>query len=222
MKISPLILFLVITFLDSYLVGSGQELYQKFIEPLITPTLFIYYWVNSPEKSTSLITVFLFLWTGDLLLLFETSDLHLKWSVFCYFVVQIFLILHFFKYFKGYSLREHLLGVLLYGSYLVVFLNHVYISLDDMRIHGVVYGLTLSFLGSFTIMWLLKQYTKPIVLLTSGLFIFSIRDVLITYNKRYFEEEFFTFPVPLLHAIGFLLIVQSFLLLEQKRFSSSG
>ena len=90
-----------------------------------------------------------------------------------------------------------------------------------MRIHGVVYGLTLSFLGSFTIMWLLKQYSKSIALLTAGLLIFSVRDVLITYNKRYFEEDFFTFPIPLLHAIGFLMIVQSFLWLEQKRFSAS-
>lgn len=221
MKISPLILFLTLTIFDSYFFGTGKEHLQYIIEPLITPALFLYYWVNSLQKSKRLILIFFLLWIGDFLLLFETSDLHLKWSVFCYFVMQIFLILHFFTYYKGYSLREHLLGVLFYGSYLVVFLNHVYISLDDMRIHGVVYGLTLSFLGSFTIMWLLKQYSKSIALLTAGLLIFSVRDVLITYNKRYFEEDFFTFPIPLLHAIGFLMIVQSFLWLEQKRFSAS-
>lgn len=221
MKISPLILFLLITFLDAYFVGLGQKQLQFIIEPFITPVLFLYYWVNSSKKSSRLLLVFLFLWVGDFLLLFETSAFHLKWAVFFYFIVQVFLILHFFKYYKGYSLREHLLGILFYSSYLVIFLNHVYISLDDMRVHGVVYGFTLSFLGSFTIMWLLKQYSKPIALMTVGLFIFSVRDVLITYNKRYFEEEFFTFPIPLLHAIGFLLIVQSFLWLEQKRFLPS-
>ena len=94
-------------------------------------------------------------------------------------------------------------------------------ALDDMRINGVVYGLTLSFFGSFTIMWLLKQYNMTIASLTAGLLIFSVRDVLITYNKRYFEEDFFTFPIPLLYAIGFLLIVQSFLWLEQKRYLPS-
>ena len=56
-----------------------------------------------------------------------------------------------------------------------------------MRIHGVIYGLTLSLLGSFTIMELLRHYTKVKALLTLGLLIFSVRDVLITYNKRYFE-----------------------------------
>lgn len=189
MKIRPLILFLTFTILDAYFFGTGEEHFQYIIEPLITPALFLYYWVNSLKKSKRIILIFLFLWIGDFLLLFESSDLHLKWAVFCYFVMQVFLILHFFTYFKGYFLREHLLGILFYGSYLIVFLKHVYMALDDMRIHGVVYGLTLSFFGSFTIMWLLKQYNMTIASLTAGLLIFSVRDVLITYNKRYLPSE---------------------------------
>ena len=84
-----------------------------------------------------------------------------------------------------------------------------------MRIPGVIYGLTLSLLGSFTIMELLRQYTNAKALLTLGLLIFSIRDVLITYNKRYFEEDVFTVPLPILHALGFFMILKSFMWLEE-------
>lgn len=85
-----------------------------------------------------------------------------------------------------------------------------------MRVHGLIYGFTLSLLGSLMIMELLKRYDKTIALMTTGLFVFSIRDVMLTYNKCYFESDFFTYPVPLLHALGFFMIVRSFMWLEMK------
>jgi len=171
--------------------------------------------LNSPERKTTFIGIFLFLWLGDLLILFENNSSFLKWGVFCYWTVLLLLSYNFFQYFKKYVLGAHLLGVLFYGSYLLVFLSHVFNSLGDMRIHGVIYGLTLSLLGSFTIMELLRHYTKTKALLTIGLLIFSVRDVLITYNKRYFEEDMFTYPIPILHALGFFMILKSFMWLEE-------
>jgi hypothetical protein len=154
---------------------------------------------------------------GDLLILFENGASFLKWGIFCYWMMLLLLCYNFFQYFKGYTLGAHLLGVLFYGSYLLVFLSHVFDSLGDMRVHGVIYGLTLSMLGSFTIMELLGHYTKINVLMTLGILIFSVRDVLLTYNKRFFEEDVFTYPIPILHAIGFFMIMKSFMWLEEKK-----
>lgn len=201
---------------DFYVFEINQNTFQYFIDVLIAPSLFAYYWSNTKGKNINLILAFNFLWAGDLLILFEQSVAYLKWGVFCYWVMQLFLIRNFFNYFRGYSFREHLLGILFYGAYLAVFLNHVYGALGDMRIHGVVYGFTLSFFGSFMIMELLKDYSKAKAYMTVGLFLFSIRDVLLTYNKRYFEEEFFTFPIPIFHAVGFFMLLKSFMLLENQ------
>jgi hypothetical protein len=215
LKKLPQVLFILLVLLNSYFVESQQKTLQFIIEPLIVPTLFIYYWVTTPERKTTFIGIFLFLWMGDLFILFENNSSFLKWGVFCYWMMLLFLSYNFFHYFKKYVLGAHLLGVLFYGSYLLVFLSHVYNSLGDMRIHGVIYGLTLSLLGSFTIMELLRQYTNAKALLTLGLLIFSVRDVLITYNKRYFEEDVFTYPIPILHALGFFMILKSFMWLEE-------
>ena len=213
----PLVFFVILVFLDAYFFGVGLKTLQFLIEPLLAPLLFLYYWLNSPQRNAVIIAVLSFLWIGDLLILFENGASFLKWGIFCYWMMLLLLCYNFFHYFKGYTLGAHLLGVLFYGSYLLVFLSHVFDSLGDMRVHGVIYGLTLSMLGSFTIMELLGHYTKINVLMTLGILIFSVRDVLLTYNKRFFEEDVFTYPIPILHAIGFFMIMKSFMWLEEKK-----
>jgi len=84
-----------------------------------------------------------------------------------------------------------------------------------MRVYGVIYGLTLSLLCSFTIMVLLRQYTNAKALLTLGLLIFYVRDVLKTYNKRYFGEDVFTYHIHVLHPLGFFMILKNFMWLEE-------
>ena len=100
-------------------------------------------------------------------------------------------------------------------------MNHVYHTLGAMRIHGLVYGITLSAFGSITIMELLKKASKRNFLLVIGLLIFSIRDVFLTYNKKYFNEDVFTFSIPILHGVGFLIIIEAFLYFEKMSWSSS-
>jgi hypothetical protein len=100
-------------------------------------------------------------------------------------------------------------------------MNHVYHALGAMRIHGLVYGITLSAFGSITIMELLKKTSKKNFLLVIGLLIFSIRDVFLNYNKKYFNEDVFTFSIPILHGVGFLIIIVSFLYFEKMSLNSS-
>ena len=124
------------------------------------------------------------------------------------------------NYLEGYSNKAHLLGLLFWGPYLAVFLNHVYTSLGDMKIHGIVYGLTLSAFGSIAIMELLRKVSRKNFLLILGLLVFSARDVFLTYNKKYFNEDVFTFSIPILHGIGFFIIIKAMLYFKQEINSS--
>tara|TARA_Y100000385_G_C12890858_1_gene549904 strand:- start:147 stop:566 length:420 start_codon:yes stop_codon:yes gene_type:complete len=128
--------------------------------------------------------------------------------------MQLCLIGAYLEFSKEYSFKAHFLGLLFYGSYLLVFLNHVYYSLEEMRIHGLVYGLTLSLFGSFTLTHLLKSMSKQIFLLFIGLLVFSVRYVFLTYNKKYFNEDVFTFSISLIHGLGFI-IINAFLYFEE-------
>jgi len=215
MKPLLLALIFIITILDSYFYGRGLEPYQLVFEPLIIPSILAYYLLSSKRKDRFILIAFFLVCMGDLLLLIEWGSFFLQWAVFSYWLMQ----LSFIKVYRGYqfqySFNTHLLGLLFWGSYLVVFLNHVYSSLGNMKIHGVVYGVTLSAFGSIAVMVMLKKVSKKNIFLVLGLLIFSIRDVFLTYNKKYFNEEVFTFSIPILHGIGFFIIIKAFLYYEQ-------
>ena len=219
----PLILSLILlaALLDSYFYGMNLYEYRFYFEPFIIPLILVYYLISSKKKNFLIFSAFFFVWLGDLLLLIELTPIFLQWAVFFYWIMQLCFIGAYLKYWKGYLFRSHLLGILFYGSYLIVFMNHVYHTLGAMRIHGLVYGITLSAFGSITIMELLKKVSKRNFLLVIGLLIFSIRDVFLTYNKKYFNEDVFTFSIPILHGVGFLIIIEAFLYFEKMSWSSS-
>ena len=214
----PLIIsvFILVTLLDSYLYGQDLKNYQFYVEPLIIPSIFLYYLISSKKKSLMIFLAFLFVWMGDMFLMIELSPDFLKWAVFFYWIMQLCFFKLYSNYWKGYSFKAHFLGFLIYGSYFSVFLNHVYSSLGDMKLHGIIYGLTLSAFGSITIMNLLAKATMKNILLCFGILIFSIRDVFLTYNKKYFNEDFFTYSIPILHGIGFFIIISAFLHFEKQ------
>ncbi len=61
MKSLVLAFFFIITFLDSYFYGQGLEKYQFFFEPLIVPSILVYY-LFSTKKRDPLILLGFFLW----------------------------------------------------------------------------------------------------------------------------------------------------------------
>ena len=89
-----------------------------------------------------------------------------------------------------------------------------------MKFHGIVYGLTLSAFESIAIMELLRKVSQKNFLLILKLLMFSARDVFLTHNKKYFNEDVFKFSIPILHGIGFFIIIKAMLYFEQEINSS--
>ena len=52
MKSLVLAFFFIITFLDSYFYGQGLEKYQFFFEPLIVPSILVYYLLSTKKKGS--------------------------------------------------------------------------------------------------------------------------------------------------------------------------
>lgn len=210
-----------VTSLDVFFMLIENRPVQICTEIIIAPLFAVYYYFISRFKRKAILLAILFLGIGDYFLLHETSSFNLQMGVFFYWLMQLCLFIEFivFPFPLRYSFKEHILGILFYGSYFIIFMNHVYSSLDDMKFHGLVYGITLTFFGSLTLMKLIKQPNIKNGLFFFGLLIFSVRDVLLTYNKRYFNEDIFTYPIPIFHVIGFYLILSAFLKKEEIVFS---
>lgn len=221
MKYLILTLLCCVTLLDAYFISFDISSGQLWAEICITLLFAGYYCLTSKFKRKTIFFALLFLGLGDLFLNLETPSYMLQWGVFFYWVMQLLLLIEFIRFPNPlrYSIREHSLGILFYASYFIIFMNHVYASLGNMKWHGLVYGITLSLFGSLTLMKLLKLPNRENGLLFFGLLLFSVRDVLLTYNKRYFEDDVFTYPIPLFHVIGFYFMVSAFIKKEEIVFS---
>jgi len=121
MKPLLLALIFIITILDSYFYGRGLEPYQLVFEPLIIPSILAYYLLSSKRKDRFILIAFFLVWMGDLLLLIEWGSFFLQWAVFSYWLMQLSFIKVYRSYQFQYSFNAHLLGLLFWGSYLVVF-----------------------------------------------------------------------------------------------------
>ena len=92
----------------------------------------------------------------------------------------------------------------------MVFFSNILSYLKDMKFIGIAYGLVLSFLGCLSIMNFFLQQSRLRFSLFGGIFLFSVRDVMLTYNKYYFNEDYFILGVDVFYVVGLYLILQYF------------
>ncbi len=177
---------------------------------LIVPSLIAYY--RSVVKKPLLIfqLALLFSWIGDLLLLFIEQEVFIKLTIIGFFFTQVLLLLEVRKFITQFNYRFLLMGVLLFASYLITFLNCVFSYLGDLKIYAVVYGLAICSLGCISFMNFFQKQTKLNFALFLGVLLYSFRDVLLTFNVKVYEDQVFTFPIPLFYVISLFLITLFF------------
>lgn len=189
----------------------GDEILREITTILLVPSLLYYYRSKVKQLRIFLQIAFLFSWIGDVVFLFNDRDVFVKIAVACYFLTQLFLIFEVRKQIKSFHYRFFSMGVLLFASYLIIFLNQVYVYLEDMKIYGIVYGLTISYLGCLSLMYFFQKQSKQRFYLFFGVLLYSFRDVLLTYNVKVFDQELFTHSVALLYLFALFFITRFFI-----------
>lgn len=100
--------------------------------------------------------------------------------------------------------------ILFFGAYLIIFFGHIYTYLEDMKFIGLTYGFTLSFLGCLSIMRFFQHQTWHRFSLFLGIFLFSERDVMLTYNKYFFHEDYFIVGIVVFYSTALFLVLNYF------------
>ena len=188
-----------------------EQILKVITSILLVPTFLYYYRSEVKQPRIFLQIAFLFSWIGDVVFLFNDRDVFVKISVVCYFLTQLFLILEVRKQIKSFHYRFLSMGVLLFASYLVIFLNQIYIYLGDMKVYSIIYGLTISYLGCISLMYFFQKQSKHRFFLFFGVLLYSFRDVLLTYNVKFFHREVFTHTVALLYLAALFFITRFFI-----------
>lgn len=201
-------LFICLANITAYLIGQNDL--QTITKMLMVPGVFWFYLSLDKNPSYLVQIALCFSWIGDGLYIFNPHAIYVKCTVISYFMMYVFLIVKTHQSIKYFTFRYFIMGLLLFASYLAVFLNRVYVHLDDMKIYAIVYGLNTSYVGSLALMYFFQFQSKLRIFLFFGVLIYSMRDVMLTFNTKVFDREFFTIPVTITYAIALVLITLFF------------
>lgn len=200
---------LLVTGSDLFFWSTGNMPYRSITLPLLIPLFFGFFW-STLIVNRSLSLALFCCWIGDWFLLYDTNHLLQIMSVSSYLLAQFLFIETLFKQIKSFAPRAFIMGMLFFGAYLIVFFSHIFAYLEDMKFIGLAYGFILSFLGCLSIMHFFQYQTWHRFSLFLGILLFSGRDVMLTYNKYFFHEDYFIVGIVVFYSTALFLILNYF------------
>ena len=95
MKYTAIIFFVIVTFIDLYLISHNEEKKRYFTKPFIIPGIILIYLLFAHQYNKFLLLALLFSFFGDLLLLFSEKKLFFRLGLFAFLSSHLFYIYTF-------------------------------------------------------------------------------------------------------------------------------
>jgi uncharacterized membrane protein YhhN len=173
------ILFLVFSALNLFGRYFDYLLLADLSKPLIIPSLFLFYYMNSERRDRNIFIALVFSLIGDILLIFNGNTYFII-GLLSFLIGQVFYIIFFFPKSKGLTMKYRLLlcvPFLFSYSFLVYLLHN---DLGDLLVPILIYGFILFAMGLTTVWWGFKElflkYTRYVVW---GAVLFLLSDALL-------------------------------------------
>ena len=198
-----LLLFFTASVINIFGVATDHQMMMRFSKPLIIPLLLLNVLFSSSNIPKTYYLALIFSFLGDVFLMFEGPNYFLS-GIGSFLITQISFSIILFPSLKQSNLKNRILGTMLFGSYLFIFLAYMYPELGDFKIPVIIYGLTISIFGFLAFQtWRLNS--RYINILTGAAF-FIISDSMIALNSFYYHEKVFGYWVMLTYVIAQFLI----------------
>ena len=210
-KSSWIILFIVILLTDLFAVYTNNETLRYISKPLLMPLLLVFFIFQTKIFASSLkkwiILALLFSWTGDVLLMFESTN-----SNFFIFGLAAFLIAHvFYILFYENVIRKEgsnknywwFLPVIIYYIALIYILSP---NLGDMKLPVRIYGIVISYMLIQALQTGRIKNPGAATLMITGAVLFITSDSILAINKFYESFEYAGIAIMLTYGIAQLLI----------------
>jgi len=205
------ILYLVVLAADLFGVYTGNETLRFITKPLLIPLLIAFFIFQTKDLASSLkkwiILALLFSWTGDVLLMFESTN-----SNFFIFGLAAFLIAHIFYilFYENVIRKEDLtknywwfLPVIIYYIALIYILSP---NLGDMKLPVRIYGIVISYMLIQALQTGRIKDPGATTLMIGGAVLFITSDSILAINKFYESFEYAGMAIMLTYGIAQLLI----------------
>lgn len=206
-----IILFVIVLFADLFAVYAKNDTLGYFTKPLLMLLLIGFFISQTNSVSSSLkrgmILALLFSWTGDVLLMFESSNANFFiFGLIAFLLSHIFYIILFDQIRVKERFRQSLLPLLPIAVYYILLISLLQPNLGAMQKPVRIYGLVISIMLSFAIdLWRLKDRAASLLIIF-GAMLFITSDSLLAINKFYKQFEYAGLAVMSTYGIAQLLI----------------
>jgi len=189
-----IILFSIAGILYFISVMLGNEYLALFAKPILIPSIFVYYFIESRGKINSYFVMSLVaFFIGDMLYLINLDDYYLLGLVIYlspYLIVLGFLIQDIYNFLKRKILKKSDMSfiiILFFLVYLMIsLLNVLDTQSDEEFVYFLLFGIELVLMGVFTTLLYVNENSKVNFFLIIAVSLFIISDIFFILNKNLF------------------------------------
>ena len=174
-------------------------------KPMLMTTLFGYYYLNKKSDNLFFVLGLLFSLFGDLFLL-GSGELYFILGLIFFLIAHVFYIIMVFKILLEIKLKDFMIAGIPYLLLFLILINVLYDGLGSMKIPVIIYAMTISFLGVFSLLLFLQSRTKTSLLLLFGVLIFITSDTILALNLFYEKQSFYPILIMTTYVMAQFLI----------------
>ena len=208
-------LFIIFCILDFIGILLEYNTLIFIVKPLLMTTLLWYYMVTTKTVNKLFVAGLFFSFLGDVLLL-GSGELYFIFGLLFFLIAHVFYILMVLKLVKKPLISQVITAIIPYLIIFIVLLNLLYSGLNGMRIPVIVYALTISFLGTSSLVLFLQNKEKTFLILVIGVLLFIISDSVLALNMFYKKQAIYPILIMSTYVTAQYLICRFVLLNERK------
>ena len=210
----PLIAFIIFSLIDFFGIYLEKQWMIYLAKPMLMTTLFGYYYLNKKSDNLFFVLGLLFSLFGDLFLL-GSGELYFILGLIFFLIAHVFYIIMVFKILLEIKLKDFMIAGIPYLLLFLILINVLHDGLGSMKIPVIIYAMTISFLGVFSLLLFLQSRTKTSLLLLFGVLIFITSDTILALNLFYEKQSFYPILIMTTYVMAQFLICKFVLYLNK-------
>ncbi|MDG2053016.1 MAG: lysoplasmalogenase [Flavobacteriaceae bacterium] len=187
----------------------------NFAKPMLIITLFWYYYSNAKKLNKYFVLGLFFSFLGDILLL-GTGEIYFVFGLLFFLIAHVFYIIMVLKIIKITKPKEFIIASFPFLFLFLVLMNVLYAGLGAMKIHVIIYAMTISFFGIVSLILYLQAKTKISLFLLVGVLTFITSDTILALNLFYKKQSFYLLLIMMTYVLAQYLICRFVLKLNQQ------
>lgn len=210
----PLIAFIIFSLIVFFGIYLEKQWMIYLAKPMLMTTLFGYYYLNKKSDNLFFVLGLLFSLFGDLFLL-GSGELYFILGLIFFLIAHVFYIIMVFKILLEIKLKDFMIAGIPYLLLFLILINVLYDGLGSMKIPVIIYAMTISFLGVFSLLLFLQSRTKTSLLLLFGVLVFITSDTILALNLFYEKQSFYPILIMTTYVMAQFLICKFVLYLNK-------